>query len=290
MTVAQALDEGARRLSQSRPRSPRLDAEVLLAHVLESNRTLLYARSNAPLGETALERYRSLLACREQGIPVAYLIGWREFYSRRFEVTPEVLIPRPETETLVEVGLEVLRKSGLTRPRVLDLGTGSGILAVTLALEHPGAEVMAVEIEPDAAQVALRNCRLHRTEVEVKIGDLFAPVRGRFDLIVSNPPYVGLDCGPQPEPNVRQYEPFTALFGGRTGLEVIERILSRAPEFLQEGGVLALEVAPHQSEGVEAMMIERGLTRTRLVSDLSGLPRVVAGYWEETGREDLGAR
>lgn len=284
MTVAQALDEGAARLSCCRPRTPRLDAEVLLAHVLESNRTRLYVEANQVLADTALERYRGLLAFRERGIPVAYLVGYRDFYSRRFEVSPDVLIPRPETETLVEVGLEALRRSALTRPRVLDLGTGSGIVAATLALERPGAEVVAVELEPDAGRVATRNFRNLRTEVQLLLGDLFDPVEGRFDLIVSNPPYVGLDCGPQPEKNVRDYEPFTALFGGRTGREILERIVTRAPDFLVEGGVLALELAPHQSEGVEALMIDRGFRHTRLVADLAGLPRVVAGSWEETRR------
>ncbi len=282
MTVSQALDEGAIRLSQSRPRSPRLDAEVLLAHVLESTRTRLYVLAQQSLPESTLERYRGLLAFREKGIPVAYLVGSKEFYSRRFEVTPDVLIPRGETETLVEVGLEFLRRGALVRPRVLDLGTGSGIVAATLALERPGAEVTAVELEPDAARIAQRNFRALRTEVELVLGDLFAPVQGRFDLIVSNPPYVGIDCGPQPEQNVRDYEPFTALFGGRTGREIIERIIARAPDFLVDGGGLALEVAPHQSEGVEALMMDRGFRRTRLVPDMAGLPRVVAGTWEET--------
>lgn len=281
MTVAQALDEGADRLSLCRPRSPRLDAEVLLAHVLESTRTRLYVCAEQTLAESALERYRGLLAFRERGIPVAYLVGYKEFYSRRFEVTPDVLIPRSETETLVDVGLEYLRRGALTRPRVLDLGTGSGIVAATIALERPGAEVLAVEIEPDAARIARRNFQNLRTEVELVLGDLFEPVTGRFDLILSNPPYVGLDCGPQPEQNVRDYEPFTALFGGRTGREILERIIQRAPDFLVDGGALGVEVAPHQSEGVEALLMERGFRRTRLVPDLAGLPRVVAGTWEE---------
>ncbi|MEW6284213.1 MAG: peptide chain release factor N(5)-glutamine methyltransferase [Candidatus Eremiobacterota bacterium] len=288
VTVAEALDEAARRLSGTR--TPRLDAEVLLASLMGGDRTRLYIGSAGEVPGEVLERFRGLVERRCSGVPVAYLTGYREFYSRRYRVTPDVLIPRPETETLVEVALDWLGKNGLSRPRVLDLGTGSGILAATLSLEVPGSEVVAVELCPRAAAVARENFHRLRARVELLEGDLFAPVRGRFDLIVSNPPYVGTERGPQPEENVRRNEPAAALFSGPSGLEVLRRIWTQAPDFLVEGGVLAMEVAPHQSEGVEAAMRERGFRRTRLVPDLAGLPRVVSGCWEEETDDDLGTR
>jgi len=282
MTVSAALDEGAAYLQPCRPKTPRLDAEVLLAHVLGRTRTRLYASSTEPLPEQVLAHYRDLLGQRRRGVPIAYLIGSREFYSRRFAVTPAVLIPRPETELLVELSLEILRGSGLTRPRVLELGTGSGAVAVTLALEHPSAVVLATDIEPGALEVAAENVRALGARVALSLGDLFeaAGEEGPFDLIVSNPPYLGTDQGPRPEENVVRNEPGVALFGGADGLDVIRRLIQGAPDYLAEGGYLVLEMAPFQIERVEAVMQDRGFTNTRIVPDLAGLPRALSGRWE----------
>lgn len=282
VTVAAALDEGAAYLSPCRPKTPRLDAEVLLAHVLGRTRTHLYTASGEPLGDQVLSHYRELLGQRRRGVPIAYLIGSREFYSRRFVVTPQVLIPRPETELLVEASLAVLRGAGLTRPRVLELGTGSGCIAVTLALEFPSALVMATDIEPGALEVAAENVDRLGARVTLAQGDLFEAVgrEGPFDLIVSNPPYVGTDQGPRPEENVVRNEPARALFGGADGLEVIRPLIQGAPDYLAEGGCLVLEMAPFQIERVEAVMQDRGFTNTRIVPDLAGLPRALTGRWE----------
>lgn len=282
MTVSAALDEGAAYLSPCRPKTPRLDAEVLLAHVLGQTRTRLYAHAGQPLTEPALSSYRELLALRRRGVPVAYLVGYREFYSRRFAVTPAVLIPRPETELLVEQSLGVLRSAGLTRPRVLELGTGSGVIAVTLALEYPGAAVMATDIDAAALEVAAENARTLGARVSLGLGDLYQAVgdEGPFDLIVSNPPYLGTDQGPRPEENVVRNEPARALFGGADGLDIIRPLINGAPDYLAEGGYLILEMAPFQVERAEAIMLDRGFLESHILPDLAGLPRALVARWE----------
>lgn len=284
-TIAGALDHGTRLLKERRPRSPRLDAEVLLAHVLGCTRTQLYARGTDPLDPAVAERFESLLQRRRQGEPVAHLVGWKEFYGRRFEVTPDVLIPRPETEFLAEAGMQLLERTAPAQPDVLDLCTGSGAVAITLALEQSQARVWATDLSPEALTVAARNARAHDVgdRVQLAHGDLFEalPQRRRFDLIVANPPYVGTERGPAPEELVVKHEPSMALFAGPDGMEILRRIITEAPDWLVDGGCLALEVAAGQSEAVEALMQERGFRDTGLVCDLQGLPRVVLGHWEE---------
>jgi release factor glutamine methyltransferase len=282
-TVARALDQATRRLRQSGRRTPRLDAEVLLAHLLGCSRTRLYVLGPRELDPSLVRDFDRLLARRCAGEPVAYLVGWKEFYGRRFEVSPAVLVPRPETEFLVETGLRFLERWGNPRPRVADLGTGSGIVAVTLALEHPGAEVWASDISAPALEVARRNVERYGLEGRVHLaqGDLFEPLPPQLlDLVLSNPPYVGTESGPQPEPNVTLHEPRVALFSGPLGIEVVARIIEEAPRHLVDGGGLVLEMAPGQVERAEAMMVERGYVDTHLIPDLSGLPRVVLGRWE----------
>jgi len=285
-TLAEALEQGTRFLREERRRTPRLDAEVLLAHLLDYSRTQLYAHATDPMPGGLVGPYQDLLRRRRAGEPVAHLVGWKEFYGRRFAVGPEVLIPRPETEFLVEAGLQLLERSATVRPEVLDLCTGSGAVAITLALEMPHARVWATDLSDEALEVAARNARTWRVEdrLELSSGDLFEALAGprRFDLILANPPYVGTEAGPVPEEVVVRYEPALALFAGPDGLEVLRRIVAQAPDWLVDGGSLVLEVAAGQSEGVEAMMQEKGFRETGLVSDLAGLPRVVLGRWEES--------
>ena len=284
-TIALALDEAVTRLTPKQPRSPRLDAEVLLAHVMGESRGRLYVLSYQSLPENLYEEFHQLVEQRRNGVPVAYLVGWKDFYSRRFAVTPAVLIPRPETETLVEESLHILERSGLVRPRVLEVGTGSGCVALTLALECPDAVVRATDICVQALEVAEENARRLGAERRVKFlqGDLFAPLEGRrrhYDLIVSNPPYVATDLGPRPEENVVRNEPSQALFAGRDGLDVIRRLIAQAPDWLNQGASLALEMASFQIEGAEALLQQRGFQATRILPDTSGLPRVLTGRWE----------
>lgn len=288
ITVSSCLDQATRALQQSQMTgSPRLDSELLLGHVLEMDRTQLYCRSFDKVATLELNRFQELVDLRALGTPIAYLLGKRDFFSRTFVVNSAVLIPRPETEVLVEESLKILDRSGLTRPRVLDIGTGSGCIAVTLALELEGALVRASDVSSDALQVAQENAQRLGAERLIKFfqSDLFDQfeelgVRRGFDLIVSNPPYVATDCGPRPEANVVRYEPATALWSGRDGLDHIRRLVNQAPDWLNPGASLVLEMASFQVEGVEALMQQRGFEATSIIPDLSGLPRVVVGRWE----------
>jgi release factor glutamine methyltransferase len=267
----------------------RLDAEVLLAHALETQRLRLYIDYEKPVLPDERERFRALVGRRaRERVPVSLLLGEREFWSLSFRVTPDVLTPRPETETLVEAALARLPASE-AGSRVLDLGTGSGVIALSIALERPRADVTATDISEAALQIAAENAdRLQagvkagvesRGGIRLLAGDLFEPVAGeRFDLIVSNPPYVARrDAGTLP-PELG-HEPERALFGGVDGLEVIRRLVAEAGDHLSPGGWLGIELAPEQAEAVERMLVERGFEEVERHLDLAKRPRVVGARW-----------
>lgn len=260
----------------------RIDAEVLLAHVLGWTKTEIHTRITDRVAERERQAFFSLVDRRQEGVPVAYLVGWREFYGRRFWVRPGVLVPRPETELLVEQGLALLRRTpGATK--ILDLCSGTGCIAVTLALETFVEQIVAVDIDSEALQQIDENVAYYGVAERVTVveSDLFQALGGtRFDLIVSNPPYVGTDFGPRPDPEVVTFEPSVALFSGKDGTDHLKEILERAPAYLIEGGSLIVECACFQAEKVEAWMADRGYAQTQLWHDLSGLPRGVSGRWE----------
>jgi release factor glutamine methyltransferase len=251
--------------------APRLTAELLLAHALGCDRVRLYLDFDKPLGDPELTRYRELVRRRAEGEPTAYLTGVREFFGRRFAVDARVLVPRPETELLAEAALAALPAGGAA----LDLGTGSGALAVTLALGRPGARVTAVDLSADALEVARANAAALGAAVELLAGDLFAPLPAgaRFDVIVSNPPYVptGELAGLQRE--VRR-EPRLALDGGPDGLALLRRIVEAAPRWLAPGGALLLEMHETHLEALPALCRAAGFGQAEAVRDLAGLPRL----------------
>ncbi len=251
--------------------APRLTAELLLAHALGCDRVRLYLDFDKPLGDPELARYRALVKRRAEGEPTAYLTGVREFYGRRFLVDARVLVPRPETELLAEAALAALPGGGAA----LDLGTGSGALAVTLALGRPGARVTAVDLSADALEVARLNAAALGAEVQLLAGDLFDPLPAgaRFDVIVSNPPYVpsGELAGLQRE--VRR-EPRLALDGGPDGLALLRRIVEAAPRWLAPGGLLLLEMHESHLEALPALCRAAGFAQAEAVRDLAGLPRL----------------
>lgn len=265
--------------------SPRLTAEVLLAHVLETNRVTLYLQFEKPLTENELSGYRSLVSRRIRREPLQYITGTQEFWSMEFHVDHRVLVPRPETELLVE---QALAKAGErkpekdTAPRLLDLGTGSGILAVCMVKELSGWEVWATDISPDALDVARLNAEKHGVgdRIGFRRGDLFRPFEEEgilFHMIVSNPPYVGEEEYGSLAPEVREYEPRIALAAGEQGMDFITRILCDAPDFLVPAGWLLVEMAPGQTE--EAVKIAEGTGRygeIKRVRDYSGRYRVVS--------------
>jgi release factor glutamine methyltransferase len=261
-------------LSRKGVDSPRLDAELLLAHALGCDRVRLYVDSDKPLAAEELARFKPLLQRRGTREPVAYILCSKEFYGRAFELRPGVFIPRPETELLVQLALEA-------RPaRVLDLCAGSGAVGVSIAAALPQAQVDMVELSPEAAGCARRNADKHAPgRVRIFEGDLFAalPEAIRYDAVVANPPYVPTLHGRQLAPEVALHEPHLALFAGEDGLAVIRRIVESLPQWLAPEGVFATEIDPSQGASVAEMLRQAGLTGVRVQRDLAGLDRHVAG-------------
>lgn len=253
-----------------------LEARMLLEHVLELTHAQLLARRERALQPDERERFLELVARRRAGEPVAYLIGWREFYGRRFAVDASVLIPRPETELLVD---EALRTLAPERPtEVLDLGTGSGCIAITLALERPRWRLTAAERSAPALALARRNAgALGAENVAFVRGDWFAPLAdARFDLIVSNPPYVA-DGAPHLDEGDLRFEPRTALRAGPDGLDAIRTIVAEAPRYLRPGGWLLFEHGFDQAPACRALLEQAGFEAIATAADLAELPRVTRG-------------
>lgn len=259
--------------------TPRLDAEILLAHVLGARRIDLYLRFEEAIGEPERARYRELIRQRgEQRVPVAYLTGTREFWSLPLEVSDRTLIPRPETETLVRAVVD------LAPARFADVGTGCGAIAAAVALELPGSTGIATDVSPDALRVAARNFeRLGiASRLETREGDGVGVLPGALDVIAANPPYVrsGELDGLPPE---LRHEPKLALDGGEDGLLVISELIHQAPGKLRPGGSLALEVGRGQAPAVERAMRDAGAADVRIRKDLGGIERVVVGTFPAAG-------
>jgi release factor glutamine methyltransferase len=266
MDLRTALLQGQKLLEDANIPAPRLNAEVLLAYAVGRDRTWLYAHSDEELHEVWWIHYGRYLHQRIQGTPTQHITGRQEFYGREFRVTPAVLIPRPETEHVIEAALE--HAAG----RVLDIGTGSGAIAVTLALETE-ARVFATDISPPALHVARDNARRLKAAVDFVECDLGSAFIGSaFDLVVSNPPYVPLDESLAPE--VRDHEPKIALFGGADGLDVYRRLIPEAGRLTRPGGRLIMELASNTAHAVEEMLREADWREVRISADLAGLPRV----------------
>jgi len=258
--------------------SARLEVEVFLSYLLGKKRAELYILKRK-LKEKELLALSDMVKRRLQGEPVAYIIGEKEFWSLRFKVTPACLIPRPETELLVE---EVLRLSSSNGSlKILDIGTGCGAIAVALAKELPSARIWASERSREALKVAQENVLLHQVEDRVFLveADLF-PEESGFSFIVSNPPYIPTHDIFNLPPEVRDYEPLEALDGGPDGLSVIMRIVEGAGRYLKEGGWLLLEVGYGQAEKVEELFKKAGFKEVSSVRDYSGIKRIVEGRWE----------
>jgi release factor glutamine methyltransferase len=260
--------------------SPRLDAELLCAHALRMRRLDVYLQFDRPLREEELAAVRELVRRRGRGEPVAYLTGEREFYGRPFAVTPAVLIPRPETETLVDAALQALRagSDGRGSVRIADLGTGSGCIAVTLAAELPDITVVATDLSADALQVAQENARRHGVSDRVMfaLGSWGDALDGAVDVIVSNPPYVTTDELNHAQRDVRDFEPHLALAAGPDGLDPYRAMLASLHGKLRPGGRLLLEIDPRRAVAVEELIAGVfAAIETALVRDLAGHDRVV---------------
>ena len=265
--------------------SPRLSAEMLLAHVLAVPRIRLYTEYDRPLPGTVLAAYRELVRRAAEHEPVAYITGHAPFFSLDFHVTRDVLIPRPDTETLVEASLSIIRRqAGLESPRMLDLCTGTGCVAAAIAFHHKSATIVAVDSEPRAAAVAVTNIEHLKLSdrVVILIGDLYAPLASEpdkrpFDIIVANPPYIRSDQIATLDKSVRDFEPITALDGGPDGLTIHRRILAGAAARLSPGGHLLMEIAFDQGKPALALAAEcPDLTNPRILKDHAGHDRVLA--------------
>ncbi len=280
-TTLAVLDWTTQRFTEAGISGARLEAQLLLAHVLQCSRTQLYMGFDKPLAEAELAGYRALIKRRLGGEPVAYVLGEHEFWGLPIYVDPSVLVPRPDTETVVEVARSS-RPDRAAPCRALDLCTGSGAIALGLAKELPAAHIIATDVSPEAVAMATKNVVRNgfAERIEVRQGDLFAPVAGeRFDLIVSNPPYIATAVISTLSAEVRR-EPVLALDGGADGLAFYDRICAGAAAHLTEGGVLVVEHGFDQADTVHARFERAGLTGITLVHDLAKHPRVT---WARRG-------
>jgi release factor glutamine methyltransferase len=288
-TIRAALDLAVQRLTQERQKNdlpienPRLDAQLLLSHVLGKERSYLYMYPEQELDPAQETRWRALLAKRERGEPVAYLLGHKEFYGLDFSVDRRVLIPRPETELLVEAALSICRQrlSQGRAPLVADIGTGSGAIPISIAIHEPALPYLyAIDISADALEVARLNCQRHRVTDRVRLlqGNLLEPLPAAVDLLLANLPYVGTSEQETMLPDVLNYEPHLALFSGPDGLELLQQLLREAGrgEKLRAGAVLLLEIGYRQRETLTHLAQEIWpQARVSCFKDYTGWDRVL---------------
>ena len=261
--------------------TPRLDAEILLAHVIKMERFYLYVNFDQVLKPEQLAQYRELITKRVQRVPVAYLVGSKAFMSLNFKVNRDVLIPRPDTETLVNYATEKLRKmSG--ELKVADIGTGSGAIGISILRFVKNSIVSAVDISEKAIEIATTNADLNKVTDRIKFytGDLLKPLTGqKFKAVLSNPPYIPNKVVKTLQPEVAQYEPKLALEGGEDGLDFYRRLVKDAPDFIEEGGFLAVEIGINQAAAVKNLIESDGrLKDIESRKDLAGIERVIAAW------------
>jgi release factor glutamine methyltransferase len=287
MNIRTALSEAIVRLESEDVPSAALAAELLLLHVVKRDRTWIYAHPEAPLSGEQWKDYFALIARRAAGTPLQYLTGAQEFWGLEFEVTPDVLIPRPETEHVVEVALARLGDRTSKKLCVADVGTGSGCIAVALATELPQAQIVATDISTAALAVARRNAAKNRVSAridfrECNLLDAFAGEGATarsyaaFDLIVSNPPYVALADAASLPREVREHEPGVALFAGESGLDVYAPLIAQAEKSLAPGGVLVIELGYSAADHVRALLAAPAWRDIEIANDLAGIARIAS--------------
>jgi len=269
LTAATARLEMAAQLRQSAAR----DALLLLLHAAGISRAELHADPARALTDEEQRTYEAFVQRRMRHEPIQYIVGEQEFYGLALRVGPAVLIPRPETEHLVEAVLAEM--DGVARPRIVDVGTGSGAIAIALAVNLPQAEMVAADLSREALQVARENAARHGVAERIRFveSDLMDRVEGEFDALVSNPPYVASGDREMLHPEVREYEPATALFAGSEGLAIYRRLIPQAASALKQDGLLAMEIGLGQDAALAELLV--GWTAVRFVKDLQGIPRVV---------------
>jgi release factor glutamine methyltransferase len=276
MTLQEWLCKGEEQLNTGpHPDRARRDAETLLLHLVGKNRAWLIAHLDEDFAGCTAIRFASVLDRRHRGEPIQYIVGEAEFFGLPFKVTPDVLIPRPETEHLVEKAIELARLRAASR--IVDVCTGSGAIAVALARALPAAEITATDLSDAALTIARENSQHNGAEARIRFlqGDLFAPLAGeQFDLVVANPPYVPTIERESMAVEVRDHEPSLALFAGVDGLDIYRRLISAAPTVLVPGGFIALEIGYGQARAAEELLAAAGFTQIEFMPDLQDIPRV----------------
>lgn len=277
MLLGDALTSAIQRLTSAQVPSPRMNAELLLMFTLARDRAFLYGHPEHELTGEEQARYEDALARRARGIPAQYITGHQEFWGMDFVVSPAVLIPRPETEHVVEELLARVRRTpSPANPRIIDVGTGSGCIALALAKDLPHAEIHATDISAAALELARANAARLQLESRVQFheGDLLEAIgKNSFDFVVSNPPYVGESEEDAVQLEVRKFEPRSAVFAGPTGLEVIERLIPEAREVLKPGGQLVMEISGTIASSVRELLV--GWKNVQITKDLQGIERIV---------------
>jgi release factor glutamine methyltransferase len=286
MTVRDILNESTKALEAADIPSARLDAEVLLSFCLGCDRLEFYKNPVMTISETQLNAFRNLIARRLQWEPVAYITGRKEFWSFTLEVNSSVLIPRPDTEIIIEEALDVYRNFTSLPVRILDIGTGSGAIAIALAKEIPGAKVVATDISIAALNLAQKNAATLglKEKIDFRQGNLFEPVDGFFNIIVSNPPYIAANDYEELPASVKAFEPREALFAGESGLEFYEKLIYQADGYLQKNGWLLLEIGAKQEAGIRGIIEGSGFYDSiEMRRDYAGLPRVIKARRKVSG-------
>lgn len=278
-TISSLLNWTVNYFKSKNIQSARLDAEVLLSHVLRQERIYLYVHFDEPMEQNELSKFREYVKKRAQHVPIAYIIGEREFMGLPFKVTKDTLIPRPDTEILVENVLNNVDKD--KEIEIVDIGTGSGAIILSLLVNLPNAQGKTVDISSKAIEVANENAvNLQVNDrCEFFVGDLFAPLNGnKFDLIVSNPPYIPQKDIATLEDDVKEYEPVSALTDGGDGLSYYRRLLSEGKAYIKENGFIALEIGIYQSNDVKQIAMDNGWKNIKIIKDYAGIDRVVLAW------------
>lgn len=278
-TISSLLNWTVNYFKSKNIQSARLDAEVLLSHVLRQERIYLYVHFDEPMEQNELSKFREYVKKRAQHVPIAYIIGEREFMGLPFKVTKDTLIPRPDTEILVENVLNNVDKD--KEIEIVDIGTGSGAIILSLLVNLPKAQGKTVDISSKAIEVAKENAvNLQVNDrCEFFVGDLFAPLNdNKFDVIVSNPPYIPQKDIATLEDDVKEYEPVSALTDGGDGLSYYRRLLSEGKAYIKENGFIALEIGIYQSNDVKQIAMDNGWKNIKIIKDYAGIDRVVLAW------------
>ncbi len=285
-TISSLLQWTLEYLENKTGQKSRLDAELLLAHTLSTSRLKLYLNYQQPMSNDELSRFKMFLKRRVNGEPVQYIIGAQSFWTMDLFVGPGCLIPRPETECLIEHAIKLYNILDINtkNPRIADIGTGSGAIALAIATEIPGAKVIATDISADALSIAIKNAKKHDLDKNIcfMVADLFKPISNKhcFDLVISNPPYVTTDEYEKLDIHIRDFEPQDALLAGIDGLDIYKQLIPQSFSFIASGGYLIVETGCNQAELVQGLFNMAGFTDICFGRDYSGLPRWVSGKKE----------